>query len=55
MSKKDKYFFTFVGCYMISNIVTYLTLGEGGLFISNGVFIGIGTLGCIFKKKMFDN
>lgn len=52
MTKKDKIFFTYVGLYTISNIVLYLLFKDAGLYISNGVFIGIGVLGCIFKEKL---
>lgn len=52
MTKKDKYFFTFVFLYMICNFIAYLAIGDAGLFISNGVFIGIGLFACIFKDKI---
>ena len=53
MTKKDKYFFTFVCLYMLCNFIAYFSIGDAGLYISNGVFIGIGLFACIFKEKLF--
>ena len=52
MTKKDKIFFSFVALYTLSNIIFAITLKDAGLLLSNGIFLSIGLIGCIFKDKI---
>lgn len=52
MTRKDKIFFSYVALYTLSNIIFAITIQDAGLFISNGIFLAIGLIGCIFKDKI---